>query len=121
MPDAARLRRLYGLSMEDYEALAGECCPLCEKKYSARRLPVVEHDHSTGEIHGVCCSPCNDDMGRRGRDSLWYQRVADWLNDPPAHRILGRRLFTPDAPPPHHRGDRDGADGASPVKETHPE
>jgi hypothetical protein len=75
---AARLRliaRKYGLTKEQYEALALKQCNLCaicgepEKKTNefGEPLPLaVDHDHTTGKVRGLLCGPCNKGIGLLG-------------------------------------------------------
>jgi hypothetical protein len=58
------LKRLYGLSIEQYEAMLSSqggvcsiCGGLCKKRLS------VDHDHATGQIRGLLCSKCNFAIG----------------------------------------------------------
>lgn len=67
---AAELRRLYGLSYEDYlqllERQAGVCA-ICKRPPTKvtrldRRLH-VDHDHETGRVRGLLCRACNAALG----------------------------------------------------------
>lgn len=99
------LRRLYGLTQEDFVLLLvaqDDRCPMCLKPF--RQWPVswsphVEHDHRTGELYGLTDMNCNDLLGRYGRDPAFYERVAEFLRNPPAREALGRRHYVPGAPP----------------------
>lgn len=58
-----RLKREYGISLEDYEAMfAGQdgCCKIC--KTSGEDL-VVDHCHETGIVRGLLCNNCNWGLG----------------------------------------------------------
>ena len=62
------LRRAYGITVEEYEAILdaqGDVCALCDSPSSGtnrdgspRRLH-VDHDHETGGGRSLLCSPCN--------------------------------------------------------------
>lgn len=59
----ANLKRLYGITTEDYaamnEAQHGQCA-ICERSGSSRgRRLAVDHDHATGKIRGLICDTCN--------------------------------------------------------------
>ena len=65
---AARRKKLYNLSVEEYEdmyAAAEGCCEVCGVKEStlSRRL-AVDHCHVTGKIRGLLCSKCNTALGQ---------------------------------------------------------
>lgn len=59
-----RLRRLYGITVEDYELILGIQdgeCAICESRVShssAKRLS-VDHNHETKEVRGLLCANCN--------------------------------------------------------------
>jgi 5-methylcytosine-specific restriction endonuclease McrA len=61
---ASRLKRLYGLSVTEYDALLAAQngkCAICGRD-TANRLGhnlAVDHDHSTGEVRGLLCASCN--------------------------------------------------------------
>src|SRR5262245_1472158 len=58
------LRRRYGLSAAEYEALLdkqGGVCAICRKR-SKERL-CVDHCHLTGTIRGLLCRKCNTALG----------------------------------------------------------
>src|SRR3972149_10175987 len=62
---AYRLRRHYGLSREDFNALMknqGGKCEICKSSEwigSPGRSPTVDHDHKTGEVRALLCGRCN--------------------------------------------------------------
>lgn len=69
----AHLRRTYGITYDAYlEMLAkqGGVCKICGKamartrKTGVLRLPLfVDHNHKTGRVRGLLCSPCNTGVG----------------------------------------------------------
>lgn len=62
---ARKLKRKYGITPEQYDALfemqAGVCA-LCQKSEPNRRL-AVDHDHKTGAVRGLLCTACNRTLG----------------------------------------------------------
>lgn len=57
------LKRRYGLTEEQVVARAeqqGSLCLICLR----RRALHVDHDHSTGEVRGLICFPCNGGLGQ---------------------------------------------------------
>lgn len=61
----AALRRLYGITLEQYEQMLAEQsgrCAICGNfpppSKRSNRLS-VDHDHNTGEIRGLLCHRCN--------------------------------------------------------------
>jgi len=59
----ASIRRLYGLTLDQYHAMfeaQGELCAVCGDVLSK---PYVDHDHDTGHVRGLLCGPCNSAIG----------------------------------------------------------
>lgn len=60
-----RLQSKYGITPEDYdkmlEAQRGVCA-ICRNKPGKTRFP-VDHNHETGKIRGLLCTPCNLALG----------------------------------------------------------
>jgi hypothetical protein len=67
----AELRRKFGLSLEDYNAMLeeqGGVCAICAQPETAIRqgrvLPLaVDHNHKTGALRGLLCTACNIGIG----------------------------------------------------------
>lgn len=73
------LRRHYGITVETYDEmvdLQGGVCLICGRPptTNGRRL-AVDHDHDTGAIRGLLCTPCNSGIGQLG-DSVDRLRSA---------------------------------------------
>lgn len=85
-----RVRRVYGLASGEYEALldlqGGTCAICCRSTGKARRL-AVDHDHETGEVRGLLCSPCNKIILSYGGDVL--RRAMRYLESPPMTLLRG--------------------------------
>lgn len=96
-----RVNAIYSLPPEVYRALLAACpkndkgVPLCMtcQKYRAR---AVDHDHkccpgktSCGRcVRGLLCGNCNTILGRQRDDAEVFLRMAGYLQDPPAQRII---------------------------------
>lgn len=90
----------YGLTEEQWTALliaVGWRCPACNKPFSAARRPQVDHNHLTGLVRGPLCAPCNIAVGERHDLAVWFARVAEYLNNPPAVSIIGS-VYVPGSP-----------------------
>ena len=77
--------RLYGLTPESYASLLaaqGGGCAICgatkANKTDTRRL-AVDHDHSSGRVRGLLCTPCNRTLGAMNNDPLLLRKAADYL------------------------------------------
>jgi len=64
-----RLKRVYGLSLEEYDTLVfrqGGVCAICSKPPSDKKnhsMLYVDHDHTTGVVRGLLCRDCNLALG----------------------------------------------------------
>jgi hypothetical protein len=59
-----RLKQVYGLSVEDYDAMLerqGGVCAICKRK--PERPLFVDHCHATGKVRGLLCHGCNSALG----------------------------------------------------------
>jgi len=67
-----RLRRYYGISLEDYNDLRvsqGNKCFICHRPEGAFKTSLsVDHCHTTGKVRGLLCPWCNRGL-RYFRDS----------------------------------------------------
>ena len=59
------IKAKYGMSKEDYNTLLASqdgVCAICGNTNGSKRLS-VDHDHTTGAIRGLLCTPCNALLG----------------------------------------------------------
>lgn len=94
----ARLRRVFGLSAEEYEAMLakqGGRCALCKRIPQKGRSLHIDHNHTTGLVRGLLCFRCNAGMGQfqddifRFADAIVYlARGADAVEIDAAEREL---------------------------------
>lgn len=86
-----RLKRVYGITEEEYNAILAHQdgkCAICKRKPGAQRL-AVDHDHGTNRIYGLLCTTCNRDLlGKCGRRAEKFRAAADYLETPPAFNVL---------------------------------
>ena len=70
----SNLRRKFGISTDDYDAMfaaqGGRCAACGSEQNGDRRFDTfnVDHDHRTGAVRALLCSPCNRALGHVGDD-----------------------------------------------------
>ena len=88
------LLRTWGISESEYNAILAEQdggCGMCGRKGVTRSLH-VEHDHKTLVIRGLACPACNSGLSKFRDNPEALKRAADFLENPPAVRVLGTRI-----------------------------
>lgn len=64
------------------------CCAICGRpRRKAKRMP-IDHNHKTGRVRGLLCSPCNEFVGWLGDDAQLFLNGYRYLTDPPADALL---------------------------------
>lgn len=86
----SKLRRLYGLSIAEYDALfnaQGGRCAICRsdnprsrgyKKQASAKF-CVDHNHATGRVRGLLCTACNRAIGLLRDDLVNVQNMLSYL------------------------------------------
>lgn len=77
------LKRLYGITFEEYEQKLTEqnnSCEICgiDQIMLGHRLH-VDHCHTTGKIRALLCRDCNTLLGRAKDDPGVLQKAAEYL------------------------------------------
>lgn len=92
---AEHIGRTYGITAEEYQAIyeaQGGRCYICQRATGARRKLAVDHDHDSGYVRGLLCRPCNHKvLGHLRDDTEALQRAINYLNNPPAFGVIGKR------------------------------
>jgi hypothetical protein len=90
-PDAAwarQLRRRFGMTVDDYNAMVRAqhgVCAVCRQSPNGNHL-CVDHDHRTGLIRGLLCDACNGGIGQFDDDVQLLASAAEYLHAFPATR-----------------------------------
>lgn len=74
-------KRLYGLDPDDYLDLVEDqagLCAICGGASEDRAL-AVDHEHASGSIRGLLCSPCNSGLGMFRDDPELMRRAITYL------------------------------------------
>ena len=80
-----RLKRDYGITLEQYEdmvAAQAGLCKICEQPPREGRRLAVDHDHGDGRVRALLCENCNRGIGLFAEDpgllmsAVWY--LAEW-------------------------------------------
>lgn len=85
--------KTYGITSEQYEALyeaQGGTCYICQRAKGISKKLAVDHDHESGFVRGLLCTACNKILGHFRDDPLAAWRTANYLQQPPAFRVIGK-------------------------------
>ena len=96
---ASTVKRLYGWLTEEVEALKATQrgrCAICLRRVGVVKAGAVDHDHELERrgfpkretVRGILCSTCNRYLGYIGDRPEVGIRLARYLIDPPAPRVL---------------------------------
>jgi hypothetical protein len=78
----SRIRRKYGISPDQYEALLHSqngVCAICQREHKRRRLN-IDHCHKTGAVRGLLCDRCNLAIGLLRDQREVIARVLEYLS-----------------------------------------
>lgn len=79
-----RLRRDYGITLEDYQSMLtsqSSGCAICGATPEEGKASLhVDHDHITGKIRALLCGRCNTTLGRMEENTKLLQRMIDYIN-----------------------------------------
>ena len=76
-PDKCKARdvkRLYGLTLEEYKRLLQQPCQICGKPSRD-----VDHCHATNQVRGALCRSCNLGLGHFNDDPQLLQHAMNYL------------------------------------------
>ena len=73
----------FGIRFEDYKKMYDAqkgCCAICERHSDKfHRSLNVDHDHVSGKIRGLLCTPCNTVLGRMEENVKWFHNCLSYL------------------------------------------
>jgi len=84
----ARVKAEYGITVEQKDLIfreQGEVCAVCKSPSVRRRVRgrdqtwPIDHDHKTGKVRGILCSPCNMVLGLVGDSEQVLLSMVDYI------------------------------------------
>jgi hypothetical protein len=79
---AGNLKRMFNLSIEEYEQKAQEqdnVCAICKGTCKSGKRLAVDHDHKTGKLRDLLCGNCNGGLGKFQDDPELLIKAAEYL------------------------------------------
>jgi hypothetical protein len=89
----AYILKTYGITGAQYDLLysrQGGVCFICRRATGKTKKLAVDHDHATGFVRGLLCSPCNQILGHLRDDWRALDRASVYLRQPFAYDHIGR-------------------------------
>ncbi len=94
-----RLRREYGITLEEYNKILSvqeHRCGICKVLASRFKTNLaVDHCHKTGLVRGLLCMTCNRALARFKDNAVLLANASDYITNPPAVDMIGTRLSAP--------------------------
>lgn len=73
----SNIKRRYGLSLEEYDAILALGCAICGERATTRL--VLDHCHASGKVRSCLCNNCNVVLGSAKDDPDTLRAAADYL------------------------------------------
>jgi len=77
-----RLRRDYGLTVPEYDAMLAlqkGLCAICDLPCKTKSRLCVDHDHQTGAVRGLLCRRCNRTLGQLEENPILIERLLKYI------------------------------------------
>jgi hypothetical protein len=82
--ERARLKRQYGITVDDYNEMVSaqqNVCDICGKQETERSNKLsIDHNHATGLVRKLLCHKCNRGIGSFDENVETLQNAIDYLN-----------------------------------------
>lgn len=88
-----KMSRMHNITWDEYNAILAwqdGRCAICHDIPFTRLA--VDHDHLAGLVRGLLCQRCNRGLGYYKDNQEILRRSADYLVNPPAQFVIGKRL-----------------------------
>ena len=82
----SRLRRAYGLEVEDYARMMNQQdrrCAICGDRLGRGKEVALDHCHRLGASRGILCHHCNTMLGHARDSNVILRRAIEYLNAVP--------------------------------------
>lgn len=79
---AANLKRMFGMSLEEYTEKAekqGNVCAICGSLCKSGKQLAVDHNHNNGAIRDLLCGNCNGGLGKFQDNPELLEKAAEYL------------------------------------------
>jgi len=80
-----QFKRLYGISLEEYDTLFSDQrgkCAICDThQLELDNALHVDHCHTTGKVRGLLCRKCNLILGHSRDDSKLLKLASEYLDN----------------------------------------
>lgn len=79
---AGQLRRKFGITQQQYDAILADqdgLCAICHLACVTGRKLAVDHCHSTGKIRGLLCHNCNIGIGKLKEELSILDRAKTYI------------------------------------------
>ncbi len=89
------IRRKYGISFGEYDALIKSqqgLCKICNEPLTSRWLTHIDHCHDTQSVRGILCKNCNNGLGMFRENTAALRRAAEYLEDHKKRTEVRRQL-----------------------------
>jgi len=76
------LIKKYGITEEDYQRMFDEQnggCAICGGTKGKNGRLHIDHNHATGKVRGLLCSPCNVAIGMLRENPALFQKAQDYI------------------------------------------
>lgn len=80
----AKLKKLYGITLETYNKMKNEQEGRCAICFTKAKL-FVDHSHKTSLIRGLLCNKCNTGLGMFGDSSTILEAASKYLRERDLH------------------------------------
>jgi hypothetical protein len=94
--------REYGITVEQYKGLLEKFdhkCGICRREHREDRTLNLDHCHTTGEIRGLLCGPCNKALGAFGDTLDGLMKAVAFLKSGGTGLFVGEKRRKLDANP----------------------